>query len=100
MGKALELDLRAPHVADAGRLRQAIVGAVLNGQPARRTATRSHVASVGTFWSAKMNGTFDYESGGEFDLLRVLEVLEGVRAYRSQPLRVVYLHEGVVRRAV
>ena len=100
LSKVLELDLRSPDSADGALIRKAIVHAVLRGSAARKTAERSHASVVGTFASAKMDEVLGYESVGERDLLRLLDVLEPVHAYRPQPFRVLYSHAGREHAAV
>ncbi len=76
-----------------------VSSAVERGRPTRTTATRSRHAVVGSFPSHKMRAAFATESSVEASVLMLADVLERVRAYRPQALRVRFMHEGRLRSA-
>ena len=81
----------------AAECRAAVVGAVALGRFARRTASRSHCAVVGMFPSSKMRATFPMESSVEAGVLVLADVLESVRRFQPQALRVVFPYQGRLR---
>ena len=81
----------------AAECRAAVVGAVALGGSARRSASRSHSAVVGMFPSLKMGTTFPVESSVEADVLVLADVLESVRVFRPQALRVVFPYQRRLR---
>ncbi len=83
----------------AAECRAAVVGAVALGRFARRAASRSHCAVVGMFPSSKMRATFPMESSVEAGVLVLADVLESVRVFRPQALRVVFPYQGRPRTA-
>ena len=78
----------------ASECRAVVVSAVALGGPARQSASRSHSAVVGMFPSLKMGTTFPFESSVEADVLVLADVLEAVRLFRPQTLRVIFSYQG------
>ena len=79
--------------------RAVVLGAVALGGSARRSASRSYSAVVGMFPSLKMGTTFPVESSVEADVLVLADVLESVRVFRPQALRVLFPYQGRLRTA-
>ena len=93
----LILDLTTPVSSDVAM--GALSAAIVHGQFARRTASRSHVAICTSFSSRKMEHAFPTESSGEADAMLHADVLEDVVAFLPQAVEVRFLHAGRVRRA-
>ena len=81
----------------AAECKAAVVDAVALGRFARRTVSRSHCTVVGMFPSSKMRATFPVESSVEADVLVLADVLESVRLFLPQALRVVFPFQGRLR---
>lgn len=72
--------------------------APLVGQrPSRQVNLKSSSVCTGIFMSSKMRAGIAYESQIERDCLLLMDVLEGVAAFESQPLRLSFHLEGRVR---
>ena len=93
----LILDLTTP--VPSGVAMEALSAAILHGQFARRTASRSHAAICTSFSSRKMKHAFPTESSGEADALLHADVLEDVVAFLPQAVEVRFLHAARMRRA-
>lgn len=87
-------ELRLDASACPVQCKSVVLKAVRSGGLARRGATRSRGAVIGTFPSFKMGTTFSNESSVEASVLVLADVLEEVLAFRPQALRVVFVHRG------
>lgn len=93
----LILDLTTP--LPSGIAMEALSAAIVHGQPARQTASRSHMAIRTSFSSRKMQRAFLTESSGEADAVLHADVLEDIIAFLPQAVEVRFPHAGRVRRA-